>query len=76
MAIPPWVGPADMPRPGMESTGMGDQLLQAFASQLGGTVETSREAGTFKLALTFPLRALAEAEERFLRDEDAEATEA
>ncbi len=68
--------PADMPRPGMESTGMGDQLLQAFTSQLGGTVETSREAGTFKLALTFPLRALAEAEERFLRDEDAEATEA
>ncbi|MEZ5797532.1 MAG: histidine kinase dimerization/phosphoacceptor domain -containing protein [Paracoccaceae bacterium] len=56
------------PVAGTESTGLGAQLLQAFASQLGGEVTSGRKEDGFEVLLSFPLRSLAEAEERFNED--------
>ncbi len=49
----------------MTSDGFGTQLLTAFARQLEGRVERGlTEAGRYRLAVVFPLRALDEAEAR------------
>ena len=62
--------------PGMvspiESTGLGGQLLVAFAQQLGGTIETKAEDGMFRLRTSFPVRSLAEAEARNMAQAAAE----
>ncbi|MGQ0567358.1 MAG: sensor histidine kinase [Gemmobacter sp.] len=49
---------------GDQRTGLGSQLLRAFAMQLGGTLTTEATDGQYRVALTFPLRALDEAEAR------------
>lgn len=51
--------------PDVDSTGMGGQLLAAFAMQLGGTLEVGPGAEGFMVAVDFPIRALSEAEARF-----------
>lgn len=51
--------------PGADSTGMGEQLLQAFATQLGGTLETTALEGSYGVSISFAVRALSEAENRF-----------
>ncbi len=48
----------------LQSTGLGSQLIQAFAQQIGGTVTRGEDDGTYDLTVEFPLRALAEAENR------------
>ena len=45
-------------------TGLGNKLIAAFAQQLGGTVEREEDRGTFRVAVTFPIRPLSGAEER------------
>jgi two-component sensor histidine kinase len=40
---------------GSEGTGLGSQLINAFARQLNATVDVSYEAGTHALTLTFPV---------------------
>ncbi len=48
----------------LQSTGLGSQLIQAFAQQIGGTVTRHEDGGTYDLTVEFSLRALAEAENR------------
>ena len=43
-----------------ESTGLGQNLIAAFAQQLGGTMKTVREGGIYRVALLFPLGAFDE----------------
>lgn len=61
--------PATRSRPGepqpADSTGTGEQLLQAFTFQLGGRLAAGPDASGYSLHVDFPLRSLAEAEERF-----------
>ena len=45
-------------------TGLGSELLRAFAMQLGGTLTMGLDGGQYRVALNFPLRALDEAEAR------------
>ena len=49
-----------------ESTGLGAQLAEAFAQQLGGRLVTGEEDGTFAATLRFELTPLDTAEERNL----------
>lgn len=42
-------------KPRHKGTGLGSQLINAFARQLNGDVETIHEDGLYKLVLTFPL---------------------
>lgn len=51
--------------PGADSTGMGEQLLSAFAMQLGGTLVTEADDVHYSVSIDFPVRALSEAEHRF-----------
>jgi two-component sensor histidine kinase len=50
---------------GVDSSGMGELLLQAFAVQLAGTLVSGHDGEGFAISVDFPLRALAEAEERY-----------
>ena len=50
--------------PSAEGTGLGSQLLGAFASQLGGEVRSGLEASIFTLRVEFVVTALQGAEER------------
>lgn len=54
-------GQRDAPQP---MHGLGSQLVDGFAGQLGGTVERDETGGSHRLRVTFPLHALAEAEAR------------
>lgn len=45
-------------------TGLGMQLLSAFATQLGGQLATDRSERAYLLRMTFPLQPLTEGEER------------
>ncbi len=73
-------GPRPVPRPGDVDggTGLGSQLLEAFAMQIDGTVETEETDGEFRLSVTFNLRPLNEAEDRHapqgdeIEDDEAE----
>jgi two-component sensor histidine kinase len=56
--------PAEPPPPSPEGTGLGSQLVTAFASQLGGEVNTSVEDGLYTLRVEFALTSLQRAEER------------
>ncbi len=47
-----------------QRTGLGSQLLRAFAMQLGGTLTSGLEGGQYRVTLSFPLRALDEGEAR------------
>lgn len=51
--------------PVVDSTGMGEQLLAAFAMQLSGTLSLKEDPNTYVVAVEFPVRALSEAEHRF-----------
>ena len=51
--------------PGAESTGLGEQLLSAFATQLNGDLKVERDHEIYAVTLDFPMRALSEAEARF-----------
>lgn len=53
-----------------DSSGLGTQLIEAFARQLNGTLDRALKGGSYRLALTFPLHALAEGEAR-QRDDGA-----
>ncbi|MDT8855742.1 histidine kinase dimerization/phosphoacceptor domain -containing protein [Paracoccaceae bacterium Fryx2] len=53
------------PVPDMDSTNLGEQLLAAFATQLGGDLSFTRADGQFIVTLDFPLRSLTEGEDRF-----------
>jgi two-component sensor histidine kinase len=58
-------------------TGLGSQLLRAFAMQLGGTLTTGLDEGAdgvgkYRVTLSFPLRALDEGEARHPADEAAD----
>ena len=55
--------PAVPPEPS-EGTGLGSQLVSAFASQIGGEVRTAVADGTFSLRVAFALSPLQGAEER------------
>jgi two-component sensor histidine kinase len=50
---------------GLESSGMGELLLQAFAVQLSGALASGPDGDGYAILVDFPLKALAEAEERF-----------
>ncbi len=50
-------GPATLPT-NMESTGLGQQLLTAFAAQLMGKLTVGPENGTYFVRLDFPLTAI------------------
>ncbi len=57
--------PAALAASGEEiGTGLGSQLLDAFAQQVGGAVEVDTDAGEFRLSVAFDLRPLDEAEAR------------
>lgn len=55
---------ADPSPPSPEGTGLGSQLVAAFASQLGGEVQSSAEDGLYRLRVEFALTSLQRAEER------------
>ncbi len=59
---------ADLPK----GTGLGLQLLDAFAQQIGGTLTREETDNRFALALGFDLSALTEAEARNVPDEEKE----
>ncbi len=45
-------------------TGLGDQLIRAFAQQLGGTLDRGHDGAVYRLVLSFPVSPLSDAEER------------
>lgn len=47
------LGPADPARPASESTGLGSQLIEAFATQLNGEAEVLRDAVSHRLRVRF-----------------------
>ena len=51
--------------PEADSTGLGEQLLAAFATQLNGDLKVDRDQEIYAVTLDFPIRALSEAEARF-----------
>lgn len=50
--------------PGDTNGGIGNQLLEAFAMQLGARMELGHENGSYRVRVTFELRPLGEAEAR------------
>lgn len=54
-----------------QESGLGTQLLSAFAMQLGGTVERSENDDIFELKVNFELRPLSDGEERNAAAESA-----
>ncbi|MDI3335562.1 sensor histidine kinase [Defluviimonas aestuarii] len=52
-------------------TGLGTQLVSAFAMQLGGTANRTQEDGFHDLTVEFVIRPLADAEQRHAPDDDA-----
>ena len=56
--------PEAEPAPEPEGTGLGRQLVAAFASQLGGEVRTTVEGDLFRLSMEFALRPLEGGEQR------------
>ncbi|MFC4667951.1 sensor histidine kinase [Seohaeicola nanhaiensis] len=54
-----------------QESGLGTQLLSAFAMQLGGTVERTENEDTFELKVNFELRPLSDGEERNAAAESA-----
>jgi two-component system, sensor histidine kinase PdtaS len=56
---------ADLP----EGTGLGEQLLESFAQQIGGTLTREENENRFALALGFKLTALTDAEARNAPDD-------
>jgi two-component sensor histidine kinase len=68
-------GPGDDGGDGAEGTGLGTQLIDAFVRQLNGTIERHHQNGSYGLAVRFPLRTLAEGEERRGREAGEEAAE-
>ena len=68
-------GPGDEAADGAEGTGLGTQLIDAFVRQLNGTIERHHQNGSYGLAVRFPLRTLAEGEERRGREAGEEAAE-
>jgi two-component sensor histidine kinase len=54
--------------PVVDSTGMGEQLLAAFAMQLSGALSVKEDSTSYVVAVEFPVRALSEAEHRFAAD--------
>ena len=57
-------GFSQTPDAGTQSTGLGDQLLTAFAQQLGGTLERTLTEDSYLLSLRFNVNNLTEAEAR------------
>ena len=57
-------GLSQTPDAGTQSTGLGDQLLTAFAQQLGGTLERTLTDDSYLLSLRFNVSNLTEAEAR------------
>ena len=55
--------------PGADSTGLGEQLLTAFATQLSGDLQMARDGEIYAVTLDFPIHALSEAEDRFASEE-------
>ncbi|QYK41444.1 MAG: sensor histidine kinase [Paracoccaceae bacterium] len=51
--------------PSVDSTGLGAQLLAAFATQLSGDLAINSDPSGFSVVIEFPLKALSEAEHRF-----------
>lgn len=56
-----------------EPTGLGAQLLEAFAQQIGGELRREESAGHFALEMEFTIASLREAEARHAPDEPADA---
>ncbi len=56
-----------------EPTGLGSQLLDAFAQQIGGELRRDEGEGRYVLEMEFTLAALSEAEARNAQDDAAEA---
>jgi two-component sensor histidine kinase len=56
-----------------EPTGLGSQLLDAFAQQIGGELRRDESEGRYALEMEFTLAALSEAEARNAQDDAAEA---
>lgn len=52
--------------PAVDSTGMGEQLLAAFAMQLSGVLSVTDDGKTYVVAVEFPIGPLSEAEDRFV----------
>jgi two-component sensor histidine kinase len=55
---------ADILAPRSNGTGLGTQLMNAFAQQLGTRIVRSRSDNWFRMAITFAVRPLADAEAR------------
>lgn len=53
-------------------SGLGSQLLSAFAMQIGGKLEVGTVGDIYRLRTTFPIRSLAEAEARHGADQSVE----
>lgn len=49
---------------GIDGTGLGDQLLTAFSTQLGGTLDRTHTAASYRLSVNFRIRKLTDAEDR------------
>ncbi len=56
-----------------EPTGLGSQLLEAFAQQIGGELRREESAGRYSLEMEFTLAALSDAEARNAPDEARDA---
>jgi two-component sensor histidine kinase len=48
---------AGPPEPEEAGRGLGQHLIQAFAAQVGGPVETEVREGVYRLSVTFPIEA-------------------
>jgi two-component sensor histidine kinase len=57
-------GGGDRPDEVSDGSGLGTQLIEAFARQLNGTLERRDDPESYRLSLAFPLHALTEAEAR------------
>ena len=57
----------------VESTALGSKLMRAFAEQLGGTITSQEQDGSYRLHITFPVEGFSPAEEDapLTREEDA-----
>ena len=57
----------------VESTALGIKLMRAFAAQLGGTITSQEQDGSYRLHITFPVEGFSPAEEDapLTREEDA-----
>jgi two-component sensor histidine kinase len=58
--------------PGSEGTGLGSQLVESFAMQLGGSLDRQSDDREYRLSVRFTVNPLVKAEERRASDQGRE----